>query len=44
MKAIVFDRIGAPLEVLDLRDVPIPTIGDDEIARIRLRPRTQARC
>ncbi len=31
MKAIVFDAIGAPLEVLQLRDVPVPEIGDDEV-------------
>jgi NADPH2:quinone reductase len=31
MKAIVFDRIGPPLEVLELRDVPIPAVGDDDV-------------
>jgi NADPH:quinone reductase-like Zn-dependent oxidoreductase len=31
MKAIVFDHVGAPLEVLELRDVPIPTIGDEDV-------------
>lgn len=31
MKAIVFDKSGPPLEVLELRDVPIPAIGDDEV-------------
>jgi threonine dehydrogenase-like Zn-dependent dehydrogenase len=31
MKAIVFDRVGTPLEVLELRDVPIPTIGDEDV-------------
>jgi NADPH:quinone reductase-like Zn-dependent oxidoreductase len=31
MKAIVFDRIGPPLEVLQLRDVRIPEIGDQEV-------------
>jgi NADPH:quinone reductase len=31
MKAIVFDRVGPPLDVLELRDVPMPTIGDDDV-------------
>ncbi len=31
MKAIVFDKIGSPLEVLQIRDVPIPEIGDKEV-------------
>ncbi|OQP57705.1 hypothetical protein A3860_08725 [Niastella vici] len=31
MKAIVFDRIGSPEEVLELRDVPVPEISDDEV-------------
>ena len=31
MKAIVFDRIGSPEEVLELRDVPVPEIGDNEV-------------
>jgi NADPH:quinone reductase-like Zn-dependent oxidoreductase len=31
MKAIVFDRIGPPLEVLQLRDVPVPEIRDNEV-------------
>jgi NADPH2:quinone reductase len=31
MKAIVFDRIGSPEEVLELRDVPIPEISDNEV-------------
>jgi NADPH:quinone reductase-like Zn-dependent oxidoreductase len=31
MKAIVFDQIGAPLDVLQLADVPIPEIGDNEV-------------
>ena len=31
MKAIVFDRIGPPLEVLTLREVPPPRIGADEV-------------
>jgi NADPH:quinone reductase-like Zn-dependent oxidoreductase len=31
MKAIVFDKIGPPLEVLDLREVPKPTIRADEV-------------
>ncbi|WCB96346.1 zinc containing alcohol dehydrogenase superfamily protein [Baekduia alba] len=30
MKAIVFDRFGPPLEVLELRDVPIPEVGPGE--------------
>jgi NADPH:quinone reductase-like Zn-dependent oxidoreductase len=31
MKAVVFDRIGPPQEVLELREVPMPRIGDDEV-------------
>jgi hypothetical protein len=31
MKAIVFNAIGSPLEVLQLSDVPVPEIGDDEV-------------
>lgn len=31
MKAIVFDRIGSPEEVLELRDVPVPEINDNEV-------------
>jgi NADPH2:quinone reductase len=31
MKAIVFDRIGSPLKVLQLRDVPVPEIGDNAV-------------
>jgi NADPH:quinone reductase-like Zn-dependent oxidoreductase len=31
MKAIVFDRIGSPEEVLELRDIPIPEISDNEV-------------
>jgi D-arabinose 1-dehydrogenase-like Zn-dependent alcohol dehydrogenase len=31
MKAIVFDKIGPPLEVLELREVPKPTIRADEV-------------
>ncbi|MDX6710609.1 MAG: hypothetical protein QOH96_1625 [Blastocatellia bacterium] len=31
MKAIVFDKIGLPSDVLELRDVPIPEIGDNEV-------------
>jgi NADPH2:quinone reductase len=31
MKAIVFDRIGKPEEVLDLREIPIPDVGVDEV-------------
>jgi NADPH:quinone reductase-like Zn-dependent oxidoreductase len=31
MKAIVFDRIGTPLEVLERRSVPVTTIGDDDV-------------
>src|ERR1700737_28728 len=31
MKAIVFEQIGAPLDVLHLADVPIPEIGDNEV-------------
>jgi NADPH:quinone reductase len=31
MKAIVFDKIGSPLEVLHIADVRIPEIGDDEV-------------
>ncbi len=35
MRAVVFDRHG-PLEVLQVRDVPVPEIGDDE-ALVRVR-------
>src|SRR3984893_3919317 len=31
MKAIVFDQIGAPLDVLQLADVPIPEIEENEV-------------
>jgi NADPH:quinone reductase len=31
MRAIVFDRIGPPIEVLELREMPLPTIGDDDV-------------
>jgi NADPH:quinone reductase len=31
LKAIVFDEIGSPLDVLRFHDVPIPAIGDDEV-------------
>ncbi len=31
MKAIVFDKIGLPSDVLELRDVPIPEIRDNEV-------------
>jgi NADPH:quinone reductase len=31
MKAIVFDKVGSPLEVLELREVPIPSFGDDDV-------------
>ncbi len=31
MKAIVFDKIGSPLEVLQLGEVPIPEIGDSDV-------------
>jgi NADPH:quinone reductase-like Zn-dependent oxidoreductase len=31
MKAIVFDKIGAPSEVLEIRDIPTPVIGDNEV-------------
>jgi NADPH:quinone reductase-like Zn-dependent oxidoreductase len=31
MKAIVFDKIGSPADVLQLRDVPFPEIGDDDV-------------
>src|SRR5919198_1291838 len=35
MRAIVRDRYGAP-DVLELRDVPVPQIGDDEVL-VRVR-------
>jgi NADPH:quinone reductase-like Zn-dependent oxidoreductase len=35
MKALVFERFGAPLDVLELRDVAIPDVGPDE-ALIRM--------
>jgi NADPH:quinone reductase len=31
MKAIVFDKIGSPADVLQLREVPVPEIGDDDV-------------
>jgi len=31
MQAIVFDRVGPPQDVLEIRDVPIPEIKDDEV-------------
>jgi NADPH2:quinone reductase len=31
MKAVVFDEIGAPLDVLRLDEVPVPEIGPDEV-------------
>ena len=31
MKAIAFDKIGSPTDVLQLRDVPVPEIGDDDV-------------
>ncbi|WP_394822461.1 zinc-binding alcohol dehydrogenase family protein [Pendulispora albinea] len=31
MKAIVFDRIGSPLDVLRLRDVPAPSAGPGQV-------------
>lgn len=31
MKAVVFDRIGPPTEVLYLADVPIPTMAESEV-------------
>ena len=31
MKAIVQDRYGAPMDVLELRDVEIPTVDDDRV-------------
>ncbi|MDQ0470536.1 quinone oxidoreductase family protein [Labrys wisconsinensis] len=30
MKAILFDDIGSPLEVLRLAEIPVPAIGDDQ--------------
>jgi NADPH:quinone reductase-like Zn-dependent oxidoreductase len=31
MKALVFDRIGSPLDVLRIEDVPVPPINDNEV-------------
>jgi NADPH2:quinone reductase len=31
MKAVVFDKIGSPADVLQLREIPIPEIGDHEV-------------
>jgi NADPH:quinone reductase-like Zn-dependent oxidoreductase len=31
MKAIVHDRYGPPSEVLELRDVDVPAVGDDDV-------------
>ena len=39
MKALIFERNGEPSEVLQLRDVPRPEIGRDEVlVRMRLSP------
>ena len=35
MKAIQFDRYGSP-DVLELRDIPVPAVGDDELL-VRVR-------
>jgi NADPH:quinone reductase-like Zn-dependent oxidoreductase len=35
MKAICFDRYGPP-EVLELRDIDVPAVGDDEVL-VRVR-------
>jgi NADPH:quinone reductase-like Zn-dependent oxidoreductase len=31
MRAILFDRMGSPTEVLELADVPIPAVGDNDV-------------
>ncbi len=31
MKAVVFDKVGSPADVLQLREIPIPEIGDHEV-------------
>lgn len=31
MKAVVYDRYGEPDEVLEMRRVPVPKVGDDEV-------------
>lgn len=31
MKAILFDKIGSPADVLRLQEIPIPEIGDDQV-------------
>ena len=31
MKAIVFDKIGSPAEVLQIREVPAPELGDHDV-------------
>src|SRR5258706_15997788 len=31
MNAIIFEKVGEPLEVLETNEVPIPDIGDDEV-------------
>lgn len=36
MKAMVFDGYGEPDEVLEMRNVPVPSIGDDDV-RIEVR-------
>jgi NADPH2:quinone reductase len=39
MKALIFERNGEPSEVLQLRDLPRPEIGPDEVlVRMRLSP------
>ena len=39
MKALIFERNGEPSEVLQLRDIPRPEIGPDEVlVRMRLSP------
>jgi NADPH:quinone reductase-like Zn-dependent oxidoreductase len=36
MKAVVHDRYGPPDQVLELREIEMPTVGDDEV-RVRVR-------
>ncbi|MBV8278092.1 MAG: zinc-binding dehydrogenase [Verrucomicrobia bacterium] len=31
MRAVVFDKIGSPADVLELREMPVPEIGDHEV-------------
>src|SRR5215510_3117384 len=36
MKAVVHDTYGVPSQVLRVRDIPVPAVGDDEVL-VRVR-------